>query len=675
MKKLLLALLLFALPSASFAQGPPTWILNGSTINPFQNTMGVALPTNVTGGNKGAGTINAAGLYVNNVAVATTAGSVASWSAGTTGLTPSTATTGAVTLGGVLIGTNGGTGQSSYTIGDLLYASGASTLSKLSDIATGNALISGGVGVAPSWGKIGLTTHVSGILPALSGGTGVANSNTITLGGNFVLSGAFNATFTIPSSSTWAFPSGGGTLAITTTPSASIVVSSTGVTGATAGRLLTSSGGSPVLGEFATTISGSNITFPGNISGNNTTSQVSSIQDFIATATGSFYWSGRGVMRSSADGVFKLTTNAETVGGIINAATDSTFKFFARDGSTRAIMEGGTLTLGGATIGSHVLAVTGSTNLGGTVVDASGNVTGIGNIRAGAGSQIYWNGRSVMQSMVDGQIVLWNNATTDFSRLQFGGTTSSFPSIKRSSATLAFRLADDSADASISTAQITTSSNINIGTSSTINWITRSIINSPSDGVVGMYDNAGTSFIRLNFGPGTSSFPAIKRSSTALAFRLADDSADAPITASNATFSGTSIVLSALPSDAATTNNSVCVTTTTGVLTKGSGTLGVCLGTSSLRYKEKVEPLKLGLVDVLKLQPRSFYYKKGYGDDGVKMQYGFIAEEVVTSLPSIVGIDKEKKPSTVDYMAMVPMLVQAVKELNEEVTNLRGRIK
>jgi hypothetical protein len=54
-----------------------------------------------------------------------------------------------------------------------LYASGATALSKLADVATGNALISGGVGVAPSYGKIGLTTHVSGTLAVGNGGTGL----------------------------------------------------------------------------------------------------------------------------------------------------------------------------------------------------------------------------------------------------------------------------------------------------------------------------------------------------------------------------------------------------------------------------------------------------------------------------------------------------------------------
>lgn len=68
----------------------------------------------------------------------------------------------------------GGTGLTSYTIGDIIYASGATTLAALPDVAIGNALLSGGAGVAPAWGKVDLTTTVSGTLPIASGGT---NSN------------------------------------------------------------------------------------------------------------------------------------------------------------------------------------------------------------------------------------------------------------------------------------------------------------------------------------------------------------------------------------------------------------------------------------------------------------------------------------------------------------------
>lgn len=76
---------------------------------------------------------------------------------------------------GTLAATRGGTGFGSYAVGDILYADTTTTLAKLPDVATGNALISGGVGVAPAWGKIGLTTHVSGTLPVANGGTGITS--------------------------------------------------------------------------------------------------------------------------------------------------------------------------------------------------------------------------------------------------------------------------------------------------------------------------------------------------------------------------------------------------------------------------------------------------------------------------------------------------------------------
>lgn len=76
-----------------------------------------------------------------------------------------------------ILATKGGTGQTSYAVGDLLYASTTTTLAKLADVATGNALISGGVSTAPSWGKIGLTTHVSGTLPVANGGTNASTAS------------------------------------------------------------------------------------------------------------------------------------------------------------------------------------------------------------------------------------------------------------------------------------------------------------------------------------------------------------------------------------------------------------------------------------------------------------------------------------------------------------------
>ena len=101
-------------------------------------------------------------------------------------------------LVGAVPAANGGTGQASYTVGDLLYASGTTALAKLADIATGNALISGGVGAAPSYGKVGLTTHVSGTLPVTNGGTGLA---TITANAVLIGAGTSNVTTVSPSTS------------------------------------------------------------------------------------------------------------------------------------------------------------------------------------------------------------------------------------------------------------------------------------------------------------------------------------------------------------------------------------------------------------------------------------------------------------------------------------------
>ena len=68
--------------------------------------------------------------------------SVTTFSGGTTGFTPSTATTGAVTLAGTLATTNGGTGLTSFTANGVVYASSTSAL------ATGTALTFDGTNFA-----------------------------------------------------------------------------------------------------------------------------------------------------------------------------------------------------------------------------------------------------------------------------------------------------------------------------------------------------------------------------------------------------------------------------------------------------------------------------------------------------------------------------------------------
>lgn len=77
-----------------------------------------------------------------------------------------------LTLGwtGTLGVARGGTNLASYAVGDLLYASGTTTLAKLADVAVGSYLRSGGVTTAPLWSTLTLPNAAnSGDLLVASG--------------------------------------------------------------------------------------------------------------------------------------------------------------------------------------------------------------------------------------------------------------------------------------------------------------------------------------------------------------------------------------------------------------------------------------------------------------------------------------------------------------------------
>jgi hypothetical protein len=79
-----------------------------------------------------------------------------------------------LSLGTALAAPSGGTGQSSYAVGDLLYADTTTTLTKLAAAAVGNVLRAKGTGTAPAWEQVVLTTDVTGVLPVANGGTGLS---------------------------------------------------------------------------------------------------------------------------------------------------------------------------------------------------------------------------------------------------------------------------------------------------------------------------------------------------------------------------------------------------------------------------------------------------------------------------------------------------------------------
>jgi hypothetical protein len=223
--------------------------------------------------------------------------------------------------------TYGGTGFASYAVGDILYADTTTSLAKLPDVAVGNALISGGVNSAPSWGKIGLATSVSGTLPVANGGTGVTSS---TGTGSVVLSSS--PSITSPSLTTPAIGSAGadfaGSTSGTTTLKASAVAGTTTVTmpGTTGTLALTSDIPSVNNGTLTMAVSGTGLsgsaTFSANQSGSSSFTVASNATDANTAST---------LVARDASGNFSagtitatLSGNATNVSGVVAVANGGT---------------------------------------------------------------------------------------------------------------------------------------------------------------------------------------------------------------------------------------------------------------------------------------------------------------------------------------------------------------
>ena len=106
--------------------------------------------------------------------------------------------------------------------------------------------------------------------------------------------------------------------------------------------------------------------------------------------------------------------------------------------------------------------------------------------------------------------------------------------------------------------------------------------------------------------------------------------------------------------------------TTTGNASVG----GTLTESSSLRYKENVETIKYGLDKVL--QMRGVTYDKK--NTGVK-EVGVIAEEVYDILPEVVLKNEEGEIDSVSYGRMVGVLIEAIKEQQKQIEELKSLIK
>ena len=150
-----------------------------------------------------------------------TTGAVTSLNFGTTGLTPASATTGAITVAGTLAVGNGGTGQTTAsaafnalspitTAGDLILGTGVNTAGRLGIGGNGTVLTSNGTTASWSSTYAGTVTSVSGTSPvnvatgtttpvvSLASGYGDTQNPYGTKTANFVLAGPTTGTAAAP---------------------------------------------------------------------------------------------------------------------------------------------------------------------------------------------------------------------------------------------------------------------------------------------------------------------------------------------------------------------------------------------------------------------------------------------------------------------------------------------
>ncbi len=156
----------------------------------------------------------------------------------------------------------------------------------------------------------------------------------------------------------------------------------------------------------------------------------------IETTAGSFkmadtYLAGSG---SLAGSLIDLTQTWNTTG------TPTAIKLNVTDAASNAASLLMDLQVGGSS--KFKVSKAGAGTFASTL--ASGSYTSTGDVIAGATSYHGWTGRSFIGSPASGVITLLNASVNDFNRLQFGGSTSAFPSIKRNAAAFDARLADDS---------------------------------------------------------------------------------------------------------------------------------------------------------------------------------------------------------------------------------------
>lgn len=95
-------------------------------------------------------------------------------------------------------------------------------------------------------------------------------------------------------------------------------------------------------------------------------------------------------------------------------------------------------------------------------------------------------------------------------------------------------------------------------------------------------------------------------------------------------------------------------------------------GYSDLRLKNNVNQLQYGLETIKKLDPKSFNFIHA---EDKRLHFGFIAQDFIKLVPELVSQDPKDQLYSINYTGMIPILTNAVKELNEDRVKLEEKVE
>jgi hypothetical protein len=95
------------------------------------------------------------------------------------------------------------------------------------------------------------------------------------------------------------------------------------------------------------------------------------------------------------------------------------------------------------------------------------------------------------------------------------------------------------------------------------------------------------------------------------------------------------------------------------------------LNTSDARLKTNIRNLNYGLSTILKMKSVQYNWKEGADKD---TKIGFLAQDLRKIVPEVVVGDEAKENLAVNYIELIPIMVNAIKEQQQQIEELKKEI-